>query len=745
VKKPLRVLLVEDSEDDALLVVRRLQKEGYNPEYERVETSETMRSALQRKMWDIILCDYKLPRFNGMEALSIYKKAALDIPFIIISGTIGEETAVEVMKAGAHDYIMKDKLSRLVPAIERELKDADIRRERRQAKQALDAAEAKYSSIVENAIEGIFQSTPEGQFLTANPALARIYGYDSTQELISGVTDIGTQLYNDPEDRMKVLQRLAEDGSVSDFTVRQRRKDGSSIWVSISARAVRNETGAVVRLEGVVVDVSDHKRIEELHQARIRLMEFAVSHSMEDVLQRTLDEIGTFTNSPIGFYHFVEADQKTLSLQAWSTRTVREFCTAPGKGLHYSIDNAGVWVDCVHQRRSVIHNDYDSLPHRKGMPEGHARVVRELVVPIFRDNRIVAILGVGNKPSDYDETDVEMVSYFADIAWEIAVRKRLEELYMILAENSLSAVFIVQDGKFRFINTSAVKYAGYSAEDLIGKSADMIVHPNDRDMVKMKGREMLHDQEMTPIEYRMVTKEGDIRWIMQIVSPIEYEGEKSILGNAIDITGLKQAEEARRQSLEKLRKTLGATVQAMAVAVETRDPYTAGHQRRVAEIARAIATEMGLSGERIDGLRMAGVIHDIGKISIPAEILSKPSQLKEIEHDLIKTHSQSGYDILKDIEFPWPIARIVLEHHERMNGSGYPNGLTGDSLLIESRILAVADVVEAIASHRPYRPALGIDTALDEIKKNRGILYDAVVVDACLLLFREKKYSFDQN
>jgi len=210
------------------------------------------------------------------------------------------------------------------------------------------------------------------------------------------------------------------------------------------------------------------------------------------------------------------------------------------------------------------------------MPEGHARVVRELVVPIMRNGRIVAILGVGNKPSDYDERDIEIVSYFADIAWEIAVRKRLEELYRTLAENSLSAVFIVQDGKFRFINTSAINYAGYSAEELIGNSADMIVHHEDKEMVKKKSRRMLRDHDMTPIEYRMVTREGDIRWIMQIVTPIEYEGKRSILGNAIDITGLKQAEEERRQSLEKLRKTLGATVQAMAVAVETRDPYTAG-------------------------------------------------------------------------------------------------------------------------------------------------------------------------
>jgi PAS domain S-box-containing protein len=210
-----------------------------------------------------------------------------------------------------------------------------------------------------------------------------------------------------------------------------------------------------------------------------------------------------------------------------------------------------------------------------------------------------------------------------------------------------------------------------------------------------------------------------------------------------DVTERKQAEEERHQSYERLRKALGATVQAISMAVETKDPYTAGHQRRVADFARAIATEMGLSREQIEGLRIASVIHDIGKISIPAEILSKPTKLTDMEFCLIKTHVQCGYDILKDIEFNSPIARIVLEHHERMNGSGYPNKLIGKKLLIESRILAVADVVEAMASHRPYRPAIGINAAMDEVAINRGVLYDPEVVDVCKRLIFEKGYKFD--
>ncbi|MFH1350803.1 MAG: HD domain-containing phosphohydrolase [Pseudomonadota bacterium] len=199
--------------------------------------------------------------------------------------------------------------------------------------------------------------------------------------------------------------------------------------------------------------------------------------------------------------------------------------------------------------------------------------------------------------------------------------------------------------------------------------------------------------------------------------------------------------EALQHSLSNLRKSLEGTIHAMAMTVESRDPYTAGHQRRVADLAVAIVGEMGINSDRVEGIRMAGVIHDLGKISVPSEILSKPGKINEYEFGLIKNHPQVGYDILKEIDFPWPIAEIVYQHHERMNGSGYPRGRAGDEILKEARIIGVADVVEAMASHRPYRPALGIDAALEEISKKNGEIYDPEVVDACLRLFNEKGYQ----
>jgi putative nucleotidyltransferase with HDIG domain len=194
----------------------------------------------------------------------------------------------------------------------------------------------------------------------------------------------------------------------------------------------------------------------------------------------------------------------------------------------------------------------------------------------------------------------------------------------------------------------------------------------------------------------------------------------------------------------KLQRALEGAINTLVSAIEIKDPYTAGHQRRVTQLACAIAREMGLPEEQIEGLRMAGLIHDIGKISVPAEVLSKPGQLTELEFGMIKTHTQVGHDILKGmIDFPWPVAQIVLQHHERMGGSGYPQGLSGEEIMLEARILAVADVVEAIASHRPYRSARGLDKALEEISENRGVLYDPVVVDVCLKLFTEKGFAFE--
>jgi HD-GYP domain-containing protein (c-di-GMP phosphodiesterase class II) len=219
------------------------------------------------------------------------------------------------------------------------------------------------------------------------------------------------------------------------------------------------------------------------------------------------------------------------------------------------------------------------------------------------------------------------------------------------------------------------------------------------------------------------------------------QGRKVILGMAQDIGESKRAQAEIDRYVERLEHAMESTLQAVSSMVELRDPYTAGHERRVGELAAAIGTEMGLPESTVKGLRLAGYVHDLGKISVPAEILSKPTRLAPMEYDLIKNHPQSGFDVLKNVDFPWPVAQVILQHHERLDGSGYPQQLKGDEILLEARVMAVADVVEAMFSHRPYRPGMGLDAALAEVETNSGRFYDARAVAACLRLFRDKGYK----
>ncbi len=460
---PLRVLIVEDSEDDTLLLLRELKKAGYEPSAQRVETADDMAYALMTKPWDMILSDYHMPAFSGLHAIALLKKTGLDIPIIIVSGAIGEETALDCIHRGASDYIMKGNPARLGLSVRRELEKKDMRLRQRESDEALRRSEEKYRSILENIQDGYYEVDLKGNFTFFNNALVKIWGYPK-EDLLG----MNSRAYTDPETAKKLY--------------------------------------------------AEHNRV---------------------------------------------------------------FSTGkPGGLLDYEI--------------------------------------------IRKDG----------------------------------TRRTVQSLFSLLTGD---------DGH----------PAGFS---------------------------------------------GIVR----------------------DITQIKQLEKEREEYLERLRQSLTATIRAIAIMVESRDPYTAGHQKRVAELARAIAQEMKLDVSQVDGLWMAATIHDVGKIAIPSEILTKPTKLTQVEFDLVKTHAQAGYEILKDIDFPWPIARMVLEHHEKINGAGYPNRLTSEKILLESKILVVADVVEAMASHRPYRPALGIGAALDEIRKNRGALYDAQVVDVCLNLFEKQHFAFKE-
>jgi PAS domain S-box-containing protein/putative nucleotidyltransferase with HDIG domain len=333
---------------------------------------------------------------------------------------------------------------------------------------------------------------------------------------------------------------------------------------------------------------------------------------------------------------------------------------------------------------------------------------------------------------------------------EIIERKRTaklakasEEKYSLLVNNSYQAITVAQDNMLKFVNPRAMEILGYSEKEIMSQPFLSFIHPEDREMIARRHMDRLNGKPVPHVyPFRVVDKKGNTKWLEINAVIIEWDGRQATLNFLSDITERKQTEEDLKYSFSRLHSTMQGTIRVMSSIVELRDPYTAGHQLRVTKLACAIAEKMGLSAEQIDGIRAAGLVHDIGKIYVPAEILSKPGQLNEVEYIMIKTHPKVGHDILKQIDFIWPVAEIVLQHHERMDGSGYPSGLTGEQIMIESRILAAADVIEATASHRPYRAGLGIEKALEELIQGKGTLYDPGVVDTCLALCRQKSFQF---
>lgn len=461
--RELRVLMLEDTPTDAELAMRELRKAGIAFTSMRVDRRDAFVRAIDEFHPDIILSDYKLPDFNGMDALEIVERDHPEIPVVMVTGALSDIEAVELIHAGARDYVLKDRLARLAPAVQRALAAEQSARERNAAEKALRESEAKFRALVESTSDWIWEINAQNVYTYSSPQVYVLLGY----------------------------------------------------------------------------------RVEE-------------------VIGKTPFDL---------------------------------------------------------------------------MPPDEAEHVRERFNAIAAERRSFHLLENAN---------------------------------------------LHKDGRMIFLETS-----GAPMFDAMGGFTG----------------------------YRGIDR---------------------------DITERKETERERLANAAKLEQLLLQTIEAIAATVEARDPYTAGHQQRVAVLARAIARELGISEDKLHGLYLAASIHDLGKIRIPAEILSKPGKLNQVEFELIKTHPQAGYDIIKDLQFPWSIAQMVLQHHERLNGSGYPQGLKAEQILLEARILAVADVVEAMSSHRPYRPGLGLDSALEEIARQRGVLYDPAVVDSCIALFREKKFTFEQ-
>jgi len=564
----------------------------------------------------------------------------------------------------------------------------------------------------ENIIQDLLLANPDAMFLidlrgnilAVNEALASLFG--KTPAGMVG-TCIFSYLPVHIAEKAKTIQdAVARTGEVHVFETEWNKR-----YFSGRMCPVFNEKGEVFRIAVLMADISPMKKVEHALRESEAHYRKLVENISDVIFSIDTEGIITYISPVIDKLHGYKPSE--LIGQSF-------------KCFIHPPDLPELW--------SNFQNTLRGIPcpseFRIQMKSGELRWVRTSDLPMVEGTKVSGLQGV--------LTDIQERKLSHD-----ALRES-EEKFRTLSESTRSAILIHQDDRWVCANPAAEQISGYTREELYNMNFWDIVHPDWKNGTIPFGKARQRGEQLSPnhFELMIVTKYSEHKWLDMTGDTIIFRGRPASIVTAFDITERKNTETKLKETLENLRKAIHITIQVMSLAVESRDPFTAGHQKRTSDLARTIATEMGLTEDKIDAIRMAGLIHDIGKLSIPSEILSKPTILFPVEYEILKTHAKSGYDILKCIESPWPLAEIVYQHHERINGSGYPRKLKGIGILIEARIIAVADVVEAMSTHRPYRPAMNLDIAIEEIEKNSGILYDPDVVNACMKVFREKGYTF---
>lgn len=595
--------------------------------------------------------------------------------------------------------------------------------ERKKREEILQASENKFKMLTEKMSDMVWILNTDLRTLYVTPSIQKLLGFTQEERMSQTIDEQLT-----PDSLSEALETLASELALEGHVDPHRtitlvlefyHKDGSTRWMETTVSGVRNNQGALTAIHGVSRDITENKKAQDaLRQSEERLRgiaqnlpgiifqfyakdsgEYGMSYANERVLEFLGMKTGLDDLFPSFLAHVHEEDRERL---------LTSIKTATGAGTPWNF-------------------------------EGRVTI---------KSGEMIWFQGLATSTRHGDQM------IFDGILLDITARKLAEEKSQLSEENfrtifmmspNCVALTSLKDGLILDVNQSFENIVGWERTIAIGKKAtgppmNLWVNLSERDFMVA---ELKSGGNVLRRELIFRRSDGKERVGVYSAKTMTINKQECIVFILQDITERKLLDEKLQRTLESLRKSVGTTIQVMISAIEMRDPYTAGHQLRVADIARAIATEMGLSPDKIDGIRMVGTIHDIGKMSIPTEILSKPTKLTKLEYALIQEHSQKGYEMLKNVESPWPLAEIVHQHHERINGTGYPQNLKGDEILLEARILAVADVVEAMASHRPYRASLGIEAAIEEIEKNKAILYDTDVVDACLKLFREQGFLFE--
>ncbi len=586
--------------------------------------------------------------------------------------------------------------------------------DREEVEQALFESEQKFRSLFEYSPDAVFAFDADGRFLNSNVRTSSLTGYSSTELRLMTFDRL---IADGDLERTREHFRKALKGETQNYEITGRRKNGTTFLVHVTnIPLVVN--GRIFGVYGIARDITEAKRaLAELsaNEARLRL----ITDTMDDIVWTQNLNLQTTYVSP--------SIEKVLGYSS-------------EERMRQSLEDQ-LTADSLARVKTLL------IEELRREEEGSADPDRSLTFEVEYRRKDGGTIWMENKIKGIRDAKGRLTG-IVGLSRDISERKNAiealqasEDKYRQLFDMESDAIFLIDNetGNILEVNESASVLYGYGREELLSmKQIDLSAEPEKTRQAAMEHRGSV------PLSYHR-KKDGTV-FPCEIVARHFIRNDRIVHIAAVrDITDRKQKEDEVLQSLAKFRTAMGAIIQTVSSMTEARDPYTSGHQRRVASLARHIAKEMGLPQESIDAIRTAGAIHDIGKISVPAEILSKPSKLSNPEIGLIRNHPDTAYGILKDIEFPWPVADIIHQHHERMDGSGYPGGLKGEEILIEARVLAVSDVVEAIASHRPYRPSLGIETALREIEDRKGVLYDEKVVEACLKLFREKNFRFEAN
>jgi PAS domain S-box-containing protein/putative nucleotidyltransferase with HDIG domain len=757
----LKILMLEDTPADAELAERALRKAGILFSSRRVETRDTFVAALGEFRPDIILADYRLPAFDGLAALAIAVEQAPDVPFIFVSGAMGEEFAIETLHQGASDYVIKGHLSKLAPAVSRALREAGELRLRHHAEGALVASEERFRKIAESAQDGLITIDHDGLITYWNPAAERMFGYAHEEVVGRPMHDLlaPARFHNSIRHGWSRFRNTGEGAVIGQITeLFGLRKNGVEFPVELSISSVRID--GHWHATGIVRDISERYRADAVRRELAAIVEY----SQDAIIGKSVDGLITTWNSgamKMYGYSTEEVVGQSVSLLAPAAhrQEIADLLVTVGRGE--SITN----FETVRCRKDggLIDVSLSLSPIRdaSGTISGISTIARDITErkaaerALQRSNRFLRTL------SRCNETLVHATDEFA----------LLEDMCRVVVEAGgfpIAWVGYVEHDAAQSIRPVA-RFGEHAAEyvealDLTWADTKRGSGPSAR-AVRSGHAEVAED---------IATDAGFAPWrelalrfgyLSAVALPLRANG--SVIGTLniyaaeIDVFGEEElslltelaadlafgiatvrTRGERLESAHKLERALEDTIQAIATTIETRDPYTAGHQQRVSRLAVAIARELGLDDTRVAGIQRGAEIHDIGKIYIPSEILNRPGKLTDIEFSLIKTHSQVGYDIVKDIDFPWPISQMILQHHERLDGSGYPNGLKGNAIVYEAQILAVADVVEAMMNHRPYRPALGLDMAMKEIAKGSGKLFDPAIVAACTKLLNCGEFVF---